>query len=165
MKANYKLWLCIYFSSMMLFSQPVFSEPTTQVESIPTIAKRLLELNRQIRTIGGDLLLLEKGLGDEGSARGFLLSLMFSSEKISANVLHAADILLLYHGMTSPMDRERLKKNLLGSLAERVEFLEVEIELANEAIADANHPEIASSASALRTITRQIIETLKALDL
>jgi hypothetical protein len=87
---------------------------------------------------------------------------MFSSEKISANVLHAADILLLYHGMTSPIDRERLKKNVLGSLAERVEFLEVEMELANEAIADANKPEIASSASALITTTRQIIETLKA---
>ena len=165
MECNYKLWLCIYLSSMMLFSQPVFSEPTPQVESIPTIAMRLLELNRQIRTIGGDLLRLEKGLGDEGSARGFLLSLMFSSEKISANVSHAVDVLLLYRGITSAVDRERLKKHVLGSLAERVEFLEAEIELSNEAIANANKLEIVSAATALRTTTRQIIETLKAVRL
>src|SRR5262245_33958085 len=160
MESHYKFWLCIFFSWVMLFSRPGLSEPTPSAESIPTTAKRLLDLNRQIRTIGGDLLRLEKGLGNEGPTRGFLLSLMFSSEKISANVLHGADSLLLYQGMTAPIDRERLKKNVLGSLAERVEFLEVEVELANEAIADANKPEIVSTATALKSTTRQIIETL-----
>jgi hypothetical protein len=164
MESNYKLWLCVSFSWMVLFSQPVLSETTPNVDSLPTTAKRLLDFNRQIRTSGGDLLRLEKDVGNQEPERSFLLALVFSSEKISANVLHAMDV-LLYRGITSTVDRERLKKHVLGSLAERVEFLEAEIELSNEAIANANKLEIVSAATALRTTTRQIIETLKAVRL
>jgi len=44
-------------------------------------------------------------------------------------------------------------------------MLEIEIELANDAIAYTTKPGIASTATELRNVTRQIIEVLKAVRL
>ena len=141
------------------------SQPAPRGDSISGTAKRLRDLNRKLLTIGQDLLQLNKALGLRDPERDIVLPLIFSYQKTSAYVTHAEDVLWLYQNMSSAKDRENVRKDVEGLLKGLVKFFELEMEAANDAIANTNKPGIVSTATELRNTTRQIIDALNAVRL
>ena len=160
-----KLSLGICCCWIVLFAQPVLSQPARPTISILDTHTRLLDLYRQVFTIGKDLSQLRKALGIRDPERSIVSSLVESNKYILAYVAHAMDVLWLYQNMSSPKDRENVRKSVGASLKELVKLSELEIEATNDAIANTDKPGIVSTATELRNATRQIIDALNAVQL
>jgi len=164
-KAPLRLLLTCY-CWVLLSGQPVSSQPVSVTDSIVASQTRLLDLGKRVLTIQKDLSQLHNAMPAHDSERNHISwPLRVSCGGINMSVSHALDVLWLFESMSSTKDRERVRKDVQARLNSLIRMLEIEIELANDAIAYTTKPGIASTATELRNVTRQIIEVLKAVRL
>lgn len=145
---------------LTLFVQSALPESALPQNSISLSYKRLLELDKRLRTIAKDLLQSSKALGNRDPERDNVSSLIASSQRSSNYVAHAMDVLWLYQNMSSATDRQNVRTFVKDSLESLAKFLDLEIEQVNYITADTNKPGIVTTATELRSVVRQIIEVL-----
>jgi len=160
-----RLSLCICCCWIILFAQPILSQPLPQSSSISDSHKRLLDLNKVLLTTGRDLTQLRNALDKRDPERHIASSLIDSSLKSASYVRNAIDVLWLYQSMSSARDRENVLGYIGMQLKALAKLLDIEIEAANDAIANTDKPGIVSTATELRNATRQIIDVLNAVRL